>query len=79
MNTWQTQLIPYIALAEGGSFTTRIISMHTKTNIWVTEQFLPVKFKIEEMGTDCSGCGFNPASGSNTQADLIGKDNVFGS
>jgi RNA 3'-terminal phosphate cyclase (ATP) len=41
------QLIPYMALAKGGSFTTRIISMHTKTNIWVTEQFLPVKFKIE--------------------------------
>jgi RNA 3'-terminal phosphate cyclase (ATP) len=45
------QLIPYMALAGGGSFTTRIISMHTKTNIWVTEQFLPVKFKIKEMGT----------------------------
>ncbi len=43
------QLIPYIALAGGGSFTTRIITPHTKTNIWVTEQFLPVKFKIEEM------------------------------
>ena len=43
------QLIPYMALAGGGSFTTRIISMHTKTNIWVTEQFLPVKFKIEKM------------------------------
>jgi RNA 3'-terminal phosphate cyclase (ATP) len=45
------QLIPYMALAGGGSFTTRMISMHTKTNIWVTEQFLPVKFKIEELGT----------------------------
>ncbi|MCZ7400460.1 MAG: RNA 3'-terminal phosphate cyclase [Candidatus Methanoperedens sp.] len=45
------QLIPYIALAGGGSFTTRIITPHTKTNIWVTEQFLPVKFKIEEMET----------------------------
>ncbi|MCX9084464.1 MAG: RNA 3'-terminal phosphate cyclase [Candidatus Methanoperedens sp.] len=45
------QLIPYMALAGGGSFTTRLISSHTKTNIWVTEQFLPVKFKIEDMGT----------------------------
>jgi RNA 3'-terminal phosphate cyclase (ATP) len=45
------QLIPYMALAGGGSFTTRMISMHTKTNIWVTEQFLPVKFKIEELET----------------------------
>jgi RNA 3'-terminal phosphate cyclase (ATP) len=40
-----------MALAGGGSFTTRMISMHTKTNIWVTEQFLPVKFKIEELET----------------------------
>ncbi|MDP2766338.1 MAG: RNA 3'-terminal phosphate cyclase, partial [Candidatus Methanoperedens sp.] len=45
------QLIPYIALAGGGSFTTRIITPHTKTNIWVTEQFLDVKFRIEEMET----------------------------
>ncbi|MCZ7402582.1 MAG: RNA 3'-terminal phosphate cyclase [Candidatus Methanoperedens sp.] len=45
------QLIPYMALAGGGSFTTRKITLHTKTNIWVTEQFLPVKFKIEDLGT----------------------------
>jgi RNA 3'-terminal phosphate cyclase (ATP) len=45
------QLIPYMALAGGGSFTTRKITLHTKTNIWVTEQFLSVKFKIEEVGT----------------------------
>jgi RNA 3'-terminal phosphate cyclase (ATP) len=45
------QLIPYMALAKGGSFTTRMISLHTKTNIWVTEKFLPVKFKIEGLGT----------------------------
>ncbi len=45
------QLIPYLALAEGGSFTTRAITPHTKTNIWVTEQFLDVKFKIEELET----------------------------
>ncbi|MDP2845747.1 MAG: RNA 3'-terminal phosphate cyclase, partial [Candidatus Methanoperedens sp.] len=34
-----------------GSFTTRVITPHTKTNIWVTEQFLDVKFKIEELKT----------------------------
>jgi len=45
------QLIPYLALAGGGSFTTRLISLHTKTNIWVTEQFLPVKFNIDGLGT----------------------------
>ncbi len=45
------QLIPYLALAGGGSFTTRMISLHAKTNIWVTEQFIRVKFKIEELET----------------------------
>jgi RNA 3'-terminal phosphate cyclase (ATP) len=43
------QLIPYLALARGGSFTTRVLTPHAKTNIWVTEQFLDVKFKIEEL------------------------------
>jgi RNA 3'-terminal phosphate cyclase (ATP) len=45
------QLIPYLALARGGSFTTRVLTPHAKTNIWVTEQFLDVKFKIEELNT----------------------------
>ena len=45
------QLIPYMALAGGGSFTARCISLHTRTNIWVTEQFLDVKFKIQELET----------------------------
>ena len=43
------QLIPYLALAPGGSFTTRTLTPHARTNIWVTEQFLDVKFKIEEL------------------------------
>lgn len=42
------QLVPYIAIAKG-SFTTRMITSHTKTNIWVSEQFLDVKFKIEKV------------------------------
>jgi len=45
------QLIPYMALAGDGSFTTRCISLHTRTNIWVTEQFLDVKFNIQELET----------------------------
>ncbi|HEY9205443.1 MAG TPA: RNA 3'-terminal phosphate cyclase [Candidatus Methanoperedens sp.] len=43
------QLIPYMALAGGGSFTTRIVTPHARTNVWVTEQFLDVKFNIEEL------------------------------
>lgn len=44
------QLIPFMALANGeSSYTTNIFSNHTKTNIWVTEQFLPVKFQIKNI------------------------------
>jgi len=42
------QLIPYMGLAGGGSFTVREVSEHTKTNIWVVEQFLDVEFSIKE-------------------------------
>ncbi|MBC2697853.1 MAG: RNA 3'-terminal phosphate cyclase [ANME-2 cluster archaeon] len=42
------QLIPYIGLAGGGSLTVRDVSGHTRTNIWVVEQFLGVEFRIEE-------------------------------
>ncbi|MDM7934702.1 MAG: RNA 3'-terminal phosphate cyclase [Methanothrix sp.] len=39
------QLIPYLALA-GGSYTTREISMHTRTNIWTTRQFLDRRISV---------------------------------
>jgi len=42
------QLIPYMGLARGGSFTVREVSEHTRTNIWVVEQFLGVEFSIKE-------------------------------
>ncbi|MDI6888853.1 MAG: RNA 3'-terminal phosphate cyclase [Methanocellales archaeon] len=43
------QLIPYMALAEGkSSVTTRELTVHTKTNIWVVEQFLDVEFDVQE-------------------------------
>lgn len=41
------QLIPYIALS-GGSYTTRELTMHTKTNIWIGEKFLDVKIAVEK-------------------------------
>ncbi len=46
------QLIPWIALANGcSSFTTSKITRHLLTNIWVVEQFLPLKFKVDgELG-----------------------------
>lgn len=43
------QLIPYMALANGKcSFTTRILTLHTKTNIWATRQFFDVQFDVCE-------------------------------
>ncbi|MEM1535716.1 MAG: RNA 3'-terminal phosphate cyclase [Candidatus Pacearchaeota archaeon] len=41
------QLLPYLALT-GGSLKTSSISEHAKTNAFVIEKFLPVKFEIEE-------------------------------
>lgn len=41
------QLIPFLAIL-GGEFTVREISMHTKTNIWLTEQFINKKIKVED-------------------------------
>lgn len=42
------QLLLYMALAGGGSFTVRELTEHTRTNIWLIEQFLPVKFGVEK-------------------------------
>ncbi|UZE92129.1 MAG: RNA 3'-terminal phosphate cyclase [Methanosarcinales archaeon] len=43
------QLIPYMALAKGKSgITVRELTVHTKTNIWVVEQFLDVEFDAHE-------------------------------
>lgn len=40
------QLIPYMALLPGSTIKASDISNHAKTNIYVIEQFLPVKFEI---------------------------------
>lgn len=42
------QLLPYMAMAGGGAFTVRELTDHAKTNIWLIEQFLPVRFKVEK-------------------------------
>lgn len=47
----EDMLIPYMALAAAhGESRIKVpaVTMHTKTNIWVTEKFLPVKFEIDE-------------------------------
>lgn len=58
------QIVLYMALAEGQSaFTTTRITNHLLTNIWVIEQFLPVKFEVkgnvgEEGVVFVKGAGF---------------------
>ena len=42
------QLIPYMALVGNSFYTVRELTPHAATNIWVTEQFLGVKFRIKE-------------------------------
>ncbi|UCF07459.1 MAG: RNA 3'-terminal phosphate cyclase [Thermoplasmata archaeon] len=43
------QFLPYMALAAGESvFLTKELSNHAKTNMWLIEQFLDVKFEVAE-------------------------------
>lgn len=45
----EDQLLPYMALASSKSaIKVHHLTSHTRTNIWVIEQFLPVKFEIDE-------------------------------
>jgi RNA 3'-phosphate cyclase len=40
------QLLVYLALAGGGSFTARTVSRHAETAMWLIAQFLPVSFEV---------------------------------
>jgi len=40
------QILPYIALAGNSKVSVAEITNHCKTNIWVIEKFLPIKFEI---------------------------------
>ncbi len=42
------QILVYLALAGGGSFSTRNVSLHARTAMWLIEQFLPVTFEVTE-------------------------------
>ena len=46
------QLVPYLALW-GGTIKVENLSSHAKTNMWVAEKFLPVKFIIKENEIIC--------------------------
>jgi RNA 3'-phosphate cyclase len=45
------QLLVYLALAGSGSFTTRTVTSHARTAMWLIEQFLPVRFGVGAAGT----------------------------
>jgi RNA 3'-terminal phosphate cyclase (ATP) len=45
------QLLVYFALAGGGALTTRAVSSHAHTCIWLIEQFLPVRFDVSQVRT----------------------------
>jgi len=47
------QLIPYMALAGSGRILASEITGHVTTNAYIVEQFLPVKFKIENKIITC--------------------------
>ncbi len=47
------QTLPYLALAGGGKVSVSEITNHCKTNIWVIEKFLPVKFEINKNEIEC--------------------------
>lgn len=43
------QILVYLALVGGGSFSTRHVSPHARTAMWLIEQFLPVTFEVTEL------------------------------
>jgi RNA 3'-phosphate cyclase len=45
------QVLVYLALAGGGSFTTRVVTSHARTAMWLIEQFLPVRFEVGTTGS----------------------------
>ncbi len=46
----EDQLLPYMVLAPPSQIKVPKITGHTRTNIWVIEKFLPVKFEVDEKG-----------------------------
>ena len=42
------QILVYLALA-GGRFTTRAISSHAQTSMWLIERFMPVRFEVGQI------------------------------
>ncbi|HEC81853.1 MAG TPA: RNA 3'-terminal phosphate cyclase [Thermoplasmatales archaeon] len=59
------QLLPYLAFVasknhESSVFLTRELSSHTRTNMWLLEKFLPVRFEVKDVG-GCKRVEVKPA------------------
>ncbi|NIO44331.1 MAG: RNA 3'-terminal phosphate cyclase [Candidatus Aenigmarchaeota archaeon] len=49
LDEWMAdQILPYMALAGNSKVSVAEVTNHVRTNIWVIEKFLPVKFEIDE-------------------------------
>ncbi|MBI4176531.1 MAG: RNA 3'-terminal phosphate cyclase [Candidatus Aenigmarchaeota archaeon] len=49
LDEWMAdQILPYMALAPPSSVSVAAVTDHVKTNVWVIEKFLPVKFHIDD-------------------------------
>ena len=54
LDEWMAdQILPYMALSGGGKVSVAEITDHCRSNIWVIEKFLPVKFKIKDNVIEC--------------------------
>jgi len=49
----QDQILIFMALAKQGSFKFNNLTDHTKTNMWLIEKFLPIKFEIIDKVISC--------------------------
>ena len=41
------QLLQFVGLKEGSKIVASEITMHSKTNMFIIEKFLPIRFKVE--------------------------------
>jgi len=54
LDKWMAdQILPYMAMAGGGSVCVAEITDHCRSNMWVIEKFLPVKFEINGNVISC--------------------------
>ncbi len=54
LDRWMAdQILPYMALSGGGAVSVGEVTDHCRSNIWVIEKFVPVKFELKENIISC--------------------------